>query len=70
MKLRVGQVAVGDRFIKSGAYSRIVYAVGSVVDCYGCPPHVRLLAEGKSDGLLMSVSALLDDHFWVRAARE
>ena len=66
MKLRTGQVSVGDRFTKNGAYPRIVYVVGAVVDSYGCPPHVRLVAGGQNDSILMSVSALLDDHFWVR----
>jgi hypothetical protein len=32
------------------------------------PPHVRLVteAEGQSDRLLMSISALLDQRFWRR----
>ena len=68
MKLRAGQVSIGDGFTKNGANPRIVYVVGSFVDSYGCPPHVRLSADGKDHGLLMSVSALLDDHFWLRAA--
>jgi hypothetical protein len=67
-KLRAEQVSVGDRFTKVGAYSRVVYVVGSVVESHGCPPHVRLMADGGNDGILMSVSALLDDHFWSRAS--
>jgi hypothetical protein len=66
MKLRAGQVSVGDRFTKVGANSPTVYAVGSIVEPYGCPPHVRLMADGKTDGMLMSVSALLDGRFWSR----
>jgi hypothetical protein len=68
MKLRGGQVSVGDRFTKVGGHSRIVYVVESVVESYGYGglPHVRLVAEGQHDGMLMSVSALLDDHFWSR----
>jgi hypothetical protein len=70
MKLRAAQVSVGDRFIKVGGHFRIVYAVESVVEAYGVPPHVRLVAEGQNDGMLMSVSALLDDHFWSRIPPE
>jgi hypothetical protein len=64
--LRVGHVSVGDCFTKVGGYSRIIYVVESLVEPYGSLPHVRLAADGKSDGMLMSVSALLDDHFWTR----
>ena len=72
MKLRAGQVSVGDRFTKVGSHSRIVYVVESVVESYWNedPPHVRLVADGQSDGMLMSVSALLDDHFWSRISPE
>jgi hypothetical protein len=67
MKLRASQVAVGDRFTKTGSPPRIVYVVGSVVASYGCPQHVRLVANGQNDSILMSVSALMDDQFWLRA---
>jgi hypothetical protein len=53
-------------------HSRIVYVVESVAEAYGYggPPHVRLVADGQNDGMLMSVSALLDDYFWSRIPPE
>ncbi|HVJ55850.1 MAG TPA: hypothetical protein VM689_25540 [Aliidongia sp.] len=68
MKLRAGQVEVGDRFTKTGFHPRIVYVVGAIVASYGHPQHVRLLAEGQNDSMLISVSALTDDEFWLRVA--
>jgi hypothetical protein len=70
MKSRAGQVSVGDSFTKVSGHYRTVYVVKSVVEAYGIPPHVRLVAEGQNDGMLMSVSALLDSHFWLRVPSE
>ena len=70
MKSRAGQVSVGDRFIKASTYSRTVYVVQSIHESHGIPPHVRLVAEGQTDSMLMSVSALLDPHFWWRIPPE
>lgn len=59
-------VSIGDRFIKVGPPFRPVYMVKSVVDLYEIPPHVRLVTNGQSDEMLMSVSALLDRRLWSR----
>jgi len=64
LKSRAGQVLVGDNFTKVSGHFRTVYVVQSIVESYGIPPHVRLMTE--NGGMLMSVSALLDSHFWLR----
>jgi hypothetical protein len=64
LKSRAGQVSVGDCFTKVSGHFRTVYVVQSIVKSYGIPPHVRLMTE--NGGMLMSVSALLDDQFWQR----
>lgn len=68
MKMQSHLVAIGDRFIKVGPPFRPVYMVKSVVDLYEIPPHVRLVANGQNDEMLMSVSALLDRRLWSRVA--
>jgi hypothetical protein len=70
LKLRAGQVSVGDGFTKVGGTSRTVYMVASLVTSYGAPSHVRLVVERRSDGMLMSVSALLDARLWSRVSTE
>ena len=64
LKSRAGQVSIGDSFTKVSGHFRTVYVVQSIVESYGIPPHVRLMTE--NGGMLMSVSALLDDQFWQR----
>jgi len=64
-KSRARQVAVGDSFSKVSGHFRTVYVVQSIVESYGTPPHVRLMTENGGI-MLMSVSAMLDDHFWQR----
>ena len=66
--MQIRQVSVGDRFIKVGPPFRPVYMVKSMVDLYEIPPHVRLVTNGHSDEMLMSVSALLDRRLWSRVA--
>lgn len=68
LKLRGGQVSVGDSFTKVSGHFRTVYVVQSIVEAYGIPPHVRLMTENGV--MLMSVSALLDSHFWLRIPSE
>jgi len=68
--MRAGQVSIGDTFTKVGGYSRIVYAVDSLVKSDVIPPHVRLLATGQKERMLVSVSALLDRHIWLRVPAE
>ena len=68
MKMQSHLVAIGDRFMKVGPPFRPVYMVKSVVDLYEIPPHVRLVANGQNDEMLMSVSALLDRRLWSRVA--
>ena len=70
MKLRAGQVSVGDSFTKTGGFSRTVYVVTELVASHGAPSHVRLVAEGQPEGILMSVSALLDNRLWSRVSTE
>jgi hypothetical protein len=64
LKSRAGQVSVGDSFTKVSGHFRTVYVVQSIVESFGIPPHVRLRTE--NGGMLMSVSAILDDQFWQR----
>jgi hypothetical protein len=68
MKLANDQVSIGDSFAKVGAWSGTVYVVASLFQPPGMPPHVRLVVEGQrqSAGMLMSISAVLDRHFWQR----
>jgi hypothetical protein len=70
MKLLTGEVSIGDRFTKVGDYSRTVYIVNSIVESRGAPPHVRLVGAGGRESMLMSASALLDAHFWLRVSLE
>lgn len=63
-------VSIGDRFTKVGASSRPVYLVKSFADLIEIPQHVRLEAQGQSDEMLMSVSALLDRRLWLRVSAE
>ena len=64
LKLPAGQVSIGDSFTKVSGHFRTVYVVQSIVEPYRMPPHVRLMTE--NGGMLMSLSALLDDQFWQR----
>jgi hypothetical protein len=68
MKFANDHVSLGDSFTKVGSWSGTVYVVASFFDPPGMPSHVRLVAEGQpqSAGTLMSVSAVLDRHFWRR----
>ncbi len=66
LKLRTIQVSIGDTFIKAGGFSRVVYAVHSFVQSDVVPRHVRLLANGQNERMLVSVSALLDKQIWLR----
>jgi hypothetical protein len=66
MKFGSDQIAVGDGFTKVGSWSGTVYTVASFFEPPGMPSHVRLVAEGERDGLLMSTSAVLDPRFWRR----
>jgi hypothetical protein len=67
MKLRSGEVSIGNRFIKVGDYSRTVYIVDSLVESHGFLPHARLVADGeRRSTMLMSASALSDPRFWSR----
>lgn len=70
MALQGHLVSIGDRFTKVGPPFRPVYAVKSFVDLNDIPPHVRLVANGQSDEMLMSVSALLDRKLWLRVSPE
>jgi hypothetical protein len=66
MKFSKHQIAIGDRFAKVGSWSGVVYTVTAFFEPSGLPPHARLVAEGegRSDRMLMSISALLDQRFW------
>ncbi len=64
LKSRAGQVSIGDSFTKVSEHFRTVYVVQSIIESYGVPPHVRLRTE--AGGMLMSVSAILDNQFWQR----
>jgi hypothetical protein len=70
MRLSKDQVAIGDRFAKVGSWSGAVYVVAAFFEPPGLPPHVRLIAEGEGhgDSMLMSISAVLDTHFWRRVS--
>lgn len=68
MKPANDQVSLGDSFTKVGGWSGTIYVVAAFCQPPGVPPHVRLVVEGQrqSAGMLMSVSAVLDRHFWQR----
>jgi len=68
MKFSRDQIAIGDGFAKVGSWSGAVYVVTAFFEPPGLPPHVRLVteAEGQSDRLLISTSAVLDPRFWRR----
>jgi len=68
MKFSRDQVSIGDGFVKTGSWSASVYVVTAFFEPPGLPPHVRLVAEGegRSDRMLMSISAVLDPRFWRR----
>ena len=66
LKLRASQVSIGDTFTKAGGFSRLIYAVDSFLQSDHIPRHVRLLARGENDRMLISLSALLDPRIWLR----
>ena len=70
MKPQARPISIGDRFIKSGRSPRSVYEVRSLVDLVEIPPHVRLVEDGQTGEMLMSMSALRDRRFWSRLESE
>jgi hypothetical protein len=70
MKPQTSPIAIGDRFTKAGRSSRSVYEVRSLVDLVEIPPHVRLVEDGQTGEMLMSMSALRDRRFWSRLESE
>jgi len=66
LKWRASQVSIGDTFIRAGGFSRVVYAVESFLQSDVIPRHVRLVADGRNEHMLISISALLDPQVWLR----